>query len=128
MPVCAECQPPYDPSRPMRSAVTISDGRSIAMPPYSSGIAIAVRPSSTDFRSTLIATPGFFSRIAGRFGSTSLAQNSSTMRPMARCSSLRSSGVKMSCGVDSSIRKAVPLVVLREMSVNVVMKRSYAAF
>ena len=39
----------------------------------------------------------------------------------------RSSGVKTSWGADSSIRNAVPLV-LRGMSVNVVMKYSYAAF
>jgi len=89
-------------------------------------MAMAVSPNSTDFRSTAMATPGFFSRIAGRFGATSLAQNSSTMRPTARCSSLKSSGVRMSCGIDSSSRNAVPFVVLRGMSVNVVMKYSYA--
>src|ERR1700733_841661 len=49
--------------------------------------------------------------MASTLGPTSLAQNSSTVRPMARCSEVRSSGVKISLGVRSSMRKAPPFVL-----------------
>src|ERR1700722_13919692 len=103
----------------MCSAATISEGKSISMPPNSSGMVMPVRPSSADFRSTARAAPGCFSRMAGRLGSTSLIQNSSTMRPIARCSSVRSSGVNTWAGRTSSKRKAEPLV-LAGISVSVV--------
>src|SRR2546426_8715931 len=48
--------------------------------------------------------------ISSRFGTTSLFQNSSAARAIARCSSVRSSGVKISCGVRSSSRNAQPFV------------------
>src|SRR5580658_1764703 len=104
----------------MCSAATISEGKSISMPPNSSGMVMPVRPSSADFRSTARAAPGCFSRMAARLGSTSLVQNSSIMRPIARCSSVRSSGVNTWAGRTSSKRKAEPLV-LPGISVSVVM-------
>src|ERR1700730_8869265 len=48
--------------------------------------------------------------MSSRFGSTSLRQNSSAVRAIAWCSSVRSSGVKISSGVRSSIRNAPPCV------------------
>src|ERR1700691_987194 len=104
----------------MCSAATIREGRSISIPPNSSGMVMPVSPSSADLRSTARAAPGCFSRMAGRLGSTSLVQNSSIMRPIARCSSVRSSGVNTRAGRTSSKRKAEPLV-LPEISVSVVM-------
>src|SRR6202050_4642475 len=104
----------------MCSAATIKDGKSISMPPNSSGMVMPVSPSSADFRSTARARPGCFSRMAGRLGSNSLAQNSSIMRPIARCSSVRSSGVNTWAGRTSSKRKAEPLV-LPETSVSVLL-------
>src|SRR5579862_4164038 len=49
--------------------------------------------------------------MASTLGPTSLAQNSSTVRPIARCSGVKSSGVKISLGWRSSIRNAPPLVL-----------------
>src|SRR5947209_1147144 len=95
----------------------MTEARSISMPPNFSGTEIPSRPSFADLRSTSSAAPGFFSRIAGRFGSTSLAQNSSTMRRTARCSSLRSSRVKISSGVMSSRRNAVPFLAAYDVVV-----------
>ncbi len=48
-------------------------------------------PSFAALRNTLTAAPGSWCRIASIFGSTSLAQNSSAVRAIARCSSVRSS-------------------------------------
>src|SRR6202167_5456883 len=104
----------------MCSAATIREGRSISIPPNSSGMVMPVSPSSADLRSTARAAPGCFSRMAGRLGSTSLVQNSSIMRPIARCSSVRSSAVNTWSGRTSSKRKAEPLV-LPGVSVSVVM-------
>src|SRR5579859_5597264 len=89
----------------------MAEAISISMPPNFSGIRMAVRPSSADFRNTETATPGVCCRMSSRFGSTSLRQNSSAVRAMARCSSVKSSGVKTSSGVRSSIRNAPPLVL-----------------
>src|SRR5580658_8121749 len=44
------------------------------------------------------------------FGTTSFCQNSSVVLAMARCSSVKSSGVKISSGALRSIRNAPPLV------------------
>src|ERR1700719_3036138 len=46
--------------------------------------------------------------MASMFGTTSLFQNSSVVRAMARCSSVKSSGVKISSGVVLSNRKDPP--------------------
>src|ERR1700683_2103719 len=70
-----------------------------------------VRPSSAALRRQAKATPGSWCCMASTLGPTSLAQNSSTVRPMARCSGVRSSGVKISLGVRSSMRKAPPFVL-----------------
>src|ERR1700728_3971020 len=48
--------------------------------------------------------------MASSSGTTSFAQNSSAVRAMARCSSLRSSGVKMSAATRSSMRNEPPLM------------------
>src|SRR5271165_3085787 len=109
MPACAPCQAEYDPSRATTSATTMADVRSISMPPNFSGITTAGRPSLPDLRSTEIATPGSWCWIASMFGTTSLFQNSSVVRPIARCSSVKSSGVKTSSVVVGSIRNEPPL-------------------
>src|SRR6202050_5771639 len=57
--------------------------------------------------------------MASSWGTTSFAQNSSAVRAMARCSSLRSSGVKISAGARSSMRNEPPLmarVVIRPLA------------
>src|ERR1700680_2440701 len=48
--------------------------------------------------------------MASSSGTTSFAQNSSAVRAIARCSWLRSSGVKMPAGTRSSIRNEPPLM------------------
>src|ERR1700722_12873207 len=70
-----------------------------------------VRPSSAALRRQATATPCSWCCMASTLGPTSLAQNSSTVRPMARCSGVKSSGVKISLGVRSSMRKAPPFVL-----------------
>src|SRR5574340_1135633 len=76
-------------------------------------MAIAVRPSSPALRMHPSATPGSWCCMASRWGSTSLVKNSAAVRAMARCSSVKSSGVKISSGDRSSIRKAPPFGLLR---------------
>ncbi len=52
----------------MCSAATISEGKSISMPPNSSGMVMPVRPSSADFRSTARAAPGCLLADGGKIG------------------------------------------------------------
>src|SRR5580698_11382243 len=49
--------------------------------------------------------------MASMFGTTSFCQNSSVVFAMARCSSVKSSGVKISSGELRSRRNAPPLVL-----------------
>jgi len=76
-------------------------------PPYASGTSIANKPMSPARLSSVGTTPGFFSPISAMRGITSLSMNSSAVRAIARCCSVKSSGVKTSSGM-GSIRKAEP--------------------
>src|SRR5580658_6137945 len=99
----------------MPSPTSIAEVRSISMPPYFSGSSTAVRPISPALRNTATATPGSWCWIASTFGAISLVQNSSVVRAMARCSSVKSSGEKSSSGVVGSIRNEPPLCFVGEI-------------
>ena len=93
----------------MPSATTIMEVRSISMPPNFSGSTTAVSPSSPDFlqdpaRDSAAPDAGWRRRAAR----LPCCQNSSVVRAIARCSSVKSSGVKISSGALGSIRNAPP--------------------
>src|SRR5579884_1697394 len=78
------------------------------MPPYSSGTSTAVKPSSADFRRMDAARPGSCRSMRSLTGSISRVTNSAAARAMARWSSLKSSGVKISSGAALLRRNAPP--------------------
>src|SRR5580693_2199982 len=93
----------------------MAEVRSISMPPNFSGITTAGRPSFPDFFRIETATPGSWCWIASTLGAISLIQNSSVVRAMARCSSVKSSGVKTSDGSVGSMRNEPPLCFVGEI-------------
>src|SRR5665213_188087 len=99
----------------MPSATNIAEVRSISMPPYFSGRCTEVRPSSPALRSTDTATPGSWCWMASTLGAISLVQNSSVVRAMARCSSVKSSGEKIRSGDVGSMRNEPPLGLVGEI-------------
>ena len=82
-------------------------------PPYSSGTSMLRRPISPAPSSSVGTTPGLFSSISAIRGITSRSTNSSAVRAVARWSSVKSSGVKISSGT-GSIRKDEPIGTLME--------------
>src|SRR5215813_14907627 len=77
-------------------------------PPYSSGTPPPISPSSPPLRTSSAIRPGFlFSRSFAR-GKTSFNTNSSAVWPISFWSSLKSAGVKTSCGAGDSSRKLPP--------------------
>src|ERR1700761_4490122 len=93
----------------------MADVRSISMPPYFSGRCTEVRPISPALRSTDTATPGSWCWMASTLGAISFTQNSSVVREMARCSSVKSSGVNTCSGKVGSIRNPPPLGLVGEI-------------
>src|SRR6202035_256647 len=92
----------------------MAEVRSISMPPNFSGRITPVRPSCPDLRWMEMASPGSWCWIASTLGPTSLFQNSSVVRAMARCSSVKSSGEKISSGVDAARRHEPPWCLVGE--------------
>jgi hypothetical protein len=76
----------YEPSRANPSATIIADVRSISMPPYCSGTSTAGNPSSP-ISQHRARRPRLLMLNRVQFGATSLFQNSSVVRAIARCSS-----------------------------------------
>src|SRR5271156_5309193 len=99
----------------MPSATSMAEVRSISMPPYFSGRCTEVSPSSPALRNTAPATPGSWCWMASTLGAISLVQNSSVVRAMARCSSVKSSGEKSCSGDVGSMRNEPPLGLVGEI-------------
>ncbi len=77
-------------------------------PPYCSGIPPPSNPSSPDFFNSSGMSPGFLFSSSFTSGKTSLTTNSSAVWPISFWSSVRSAGVKTSCGRGVSRRKLPP--------------------
>ncbi len=92
---------------------------SMARPPYASGMSTAIRPRSPAFLRRARVTSKCLASISSAAGSTSLRTNSEAVRAIWRCSSVKSSGVMMSSGADSPIRKLPPGTVRCSISVAV---------
>src|SRR5579883_92736 len=91
------------------SAISADVTLSISMPPYCSGTSTLNSPSSPALRSNDRVTAKFLASISAAAGITSLVVNSTAVLAICRCSSVKSSGVKISSGRRSSIRKLPPL-------------------
>ena len=119
MQVCAPqvvLKPPYFDSRSaMMAEVTLS----ICMPPYCSGTSTPLNPSSPAFLTSSRVIAKFLCSMFSMLGTISLLANSSAVCAMSRCCSLKSSGVKTSSRVRSSIRKPPPRILLAGTAVTV---------
>ena len=78
------------------------------MPPYSSGMSTAAKPSSAALRSSVSIAPGSLASMAATRGRISSRAKRAAVAAICRCSSLRSSGVKTSAGVRVSSKKLPP--------------------
>src|SRR5690242_5044008 len=108
MQVCAPhvvLKPPY---LAIRSAMIAEVTLSICVPPYSSGTSTPLRPSSPAFFSSSRLMRNSFCSSFSILGTISLVANSSAVCAINWCCSVKSSGVKMSFGLRSSIRKLPP--------------------
>ncbi len=108
MPTCAPNAVEKLASTEMWSVMSVELTLSIPSPPYSSGTSTAVNPSSAALRSIAAIAPGSLASIAGTRGRISSLANRSAVAAICRCSSFRSSGVKISSGVRDSTRSCRP--------------------
>ena len=90
------------------SVISVEVILSMPMPPYSSGISTEAKPSSPALRISACSTPGCLASMAAALGKISSRANCAAVVATCRCSSFRSSGVKISAGVRVSSRKLPP--------------------
>src|SRR5580698_10733442 len=107
----------------MDSATIAEVTLSSSSPPYASGMSTLIKPSSPALRRRLRVTAKFLASISAAAGITSFVVNSMTVLAICRCSSEKSSGVNISCGSRSSMRKLPPLI--RCATVVVATDKSY---
>src|SRR5271154_6068040 len=108
MPVCAENATEKLACFEMFSATIADEALSISNPPYSSGISIAVSPSSAASFSKRFVTEKSFASIESDAGIISLTAKLAVVSAICLCSSVKSSGKKQSAGAGSLIRKLPP--------------------
>ena len=99
------------------SVISVEVVLSIPRPPYSSGISTEAKPSSAALRISEASTPGFLASISAATGKISSRANCAAVATICRCSSFRSSGVKISAGVRVSSRKLPPAAATTEEEV-----------
>ncbi len=112
------------PSRADFSAVRQPLTLSRPSPPYSSGISTPSRPRSPAFFMSSRVTSYFRARISGIRGTISFSMKSAVVSAIMRCSSDRSSTVKTSSGVRSSMRKLPPRAATTGVLVSVAISMS----
>src|ERR1035437_7271512 len=94
------------------SVISVEVILSMPMPPYSSGISTEAKPSSPALRISPAKTPGCLASLAAALGRISSRANCAAVVAIWRCSSFRSSGVKISAGVRVSSRKLPPAAAI----------------
>ena len=104
----------------IRSETNADVTLSIARPPYSSGTSTDISPSLPASRSNSRVTAKFFASISATLGRIAFSANSAVVRAISRCSSEKSSGVKMSSGAAFERRKLPPMAGLRAATVAMV--------
>src|SRR6185503_5224996 len=113
MPLSAPSVVAKEAERPMFSPINAPLVWSKPSPPYSSGMFAPINPSSAALAtSSRDNFQSCFSSSSMR-GTTSLSINCRVVSAIMRCSSVKSSGVKISSGVRSSIRNEPPLIIRR---------------
>ncbi len=108
MPVCAEKATEKLPCLAMFSAMMAEVCLSISRPPYSSGMSAEVRPRSAASLMRRRVTAKSLASIWSETGTISLVAKSAVVWAIWRCSSVKSSGKKQSCGVGLVMRKEPP--------------------
>src|SRR5215212_7155959 len=111
MPPCAPIVVANEAARPRASPRMAPATWSRPRPPYSSATVAPMKPSSAPFRTSSRASFQSFFSNSGVRGRTSLSMNCRAVSAIMRCSSVKSSGVKTSSGVRSSIRKLPPTTI-----------------
>ncbi len=108
MPMCAPKAVEKLASVEMWSVISVELSLSRPMPPYSSGMSTAVKPNSAALRNNSTIAPGSLASMAATRGRISSRAKRAAVAAIWRCSSFRSSGVRISLGVRVSSRKLPP--------------------
>src|SRR5215471_7795153 len=111
MPLWAPSVVAKDAERPRFSAIRALLVWSNARPPYSSGILAPTSPRSAACLTNCRAKFQSLASSSSIRGTTSASMNWRVVSAIMRCSSLKSSGVKISAGERSSIKKLPPLMI-----------------